>query len=294
MVSPRLLIPRVALAALAVLAGPALSQETRPPRTASRIQVPFRPSAPIVPEVDLRPEIETLGLAIRDQGDRGTCSVFATTFLIEYQTARRTGVKGLDLSEEYLNWAKNRANKTNVDGGKFDDIIHGYQAFGMVSIGDMPNRATFDPTHPDTPRKAVIASGKGFERFPFTFIKRWNNQRGMSVRELEATKAALSGGHPVATGIWWLERFETVAVEHVPLLKEYPRRDNTNSDPSKNPMFEGHSIDLVGFHEGPEFPGGGYFVFRNSFGPGFGHDGYGFVSFKYIRDYANDAIYIGR
>jgi hypothetical protein len=254
MVSPRLLIPGVALAALAVLAGPALSQETRPPRTASRIQVPFRPSAPISPEV----------------------------------------VKGLDLSEEYLNWAKNRANKTNVDGGKFDDIIRGYQAFGMVSIGDMPNRATFDPKHPDTPRKAVIASGKGFERFPFTFIKRWNNQRGMSVRELEATKAAVSGGHPVATGIWWLERFETVAVEHVPLLKEYPRRDNTNSDSSKNPMFDGHSIDLVGFHEGPEFPGGGYFVFRNSFGPGFGHDGYGFVSFKYIRDYANDAIYVGR
>ena len=32
-------------------------------------------------------------------------------------------------------------------------------------------------------------------------------------------------------------------------------------------MFDGHSIDLVGFHEGKEFPGGGYFIFRNSFGP---------------------------
>jgi C1A family cysteine protease len=98
----------------------------------------------------------------------------------------------------------------------------------------------------------------------------------------------------VATGIWWLEEFDTVTVANVPLLKEYPQKDNSNTDSSKNPMFDGHSIDLVGFHEGREFPGGGYFIFRNSFGSGFGQDGYGFVSFAYIREYSNDAIYIDR
>jgi C1A family cysteine protease len=292
--TPRLLIAGLAVAALAVLPGPASSQDKEKPfRTAQRVQIRFQPSAPITPMVDLRPEIEKLGLAVRDQGEnRGTCSVFATTFLIEYQTARTKGVKNLDLSEEYLNWAKNRANKTDVDGGKFTDIIRGYQEFGMVPMRDMPYQAAFHPKNPDTPAKSVIASGKEFVRFPFTFIKQWDNQKGMSEKELEATKAALKAGHPVATGIWWLENFQTVTVDHVPLLKEYPRKDNNNSDPSKNPMFDGHSIDLVGFHEGKEFPGGGYFIFRNSFGPGFGHDGYGFVSFKYIRDYSNDAISI--
>jgi C1A family cysteine protease len=294
--SPRLLILGVAVATLAFFAGTASSQqERRPPRTAPRIQIRYLPSAPIAPEVDLRPEIERLGLAVRDQGsNRGTCSVFATTFLIEYHTARAKGVKDLDLSEEYLNWAKNRANKTDFDGGKFTDIIRGYQEFGMVTIKDMPYQAAFHPMHPDTPTKSVIASGKEFERFPFTFIKQWDNQKGMSEDELETTKNALKAGHPVATGIWWLENFETVTVNNVPLLKEYPRKDNNNADPSKNPMFDGHSIDLVGFHEGREFPGGGYFIFRNSFGPGFGHDGYGFVSFEYIRNYLNDAIYIER
>lgn len=293
MLSSRLHFLGVAFTMLAVLAGPAFSEETQPPaRTAPRIQIPFRPESRLAPKVDLRPEIEKLGLAIRDQGNRATCSVFATTFLIEYHAARTTGVKKLDLSEEYLNWAKNRANKTDVDGGKFTDIIHGYQEFGMVPITDMPNLANFHPKHPDAPSKAVIASGKQFQRFPFTFIKNWDNQKGMSNKELEATKAALQAGHPVATGIWWLEKFETVTVDHVPLLKEYPRKDNTNSDPSKNPMFDGHSIDLVGYHEGKAFPGGGYFIFRNSFGPGFGDDGYGYVSFRYIRTYANDAICI--
>ncbi len=292
---PRHLILGVACTALVVLAGPACSQAKEEPlRTAPRIEIPFQPSARIAPMVDLRPEIEKLGLAVRDQGNRGTCSVFATTFLIEYHTARTKGVKNLELSEEYLNWAKNRVNKTDSDGGKFSDIIRGYQKFGMVPIRDMPNQATFHPKHHDRPKRSVIASGKNFERFPLTFIKEWDNQRGMSEKDLEATKAALRAAHPVATGIWWPEKFETVTIDHVPLLREYPRNDSHHSDPSKNPMFDGHSIDLVGFHEGTEFPGGGYFIFRNSFGPRFGHDGYGFVSFKYIRDYSNDAICIER
>lgn len=281
------------LLVLATIVGQAFSQDQRKPRlTAPRVEITFRPLSAVSPMVDLRPEIARLGLAIRDQGDRGTCSVFATTFLIEYQAARTQNEKNLDLSEEFLNWAKNRANKTDLDGGMFSDIIRGYQGFGMVPGKDMPNLPSFDAAHPDAPRPAVVAIGKKFERFPITFIKQWNDQNGMSAQELEATRTALKAGLPVATGIWWLQNFETVATGNVPLLKEYPRGDNRNSDPSKNPMFDGHSIDLVGFHESNEFPGGGYFIFRNSFGPKFGDEGYGFVSFQYIRDYANDAIYI--
>jgi hypothetical protein len=269
--------------------GPALAAQYR---SAPRAQISFQPSASLRPDVDLRPEIDKLGLIVKDQGNRGTCSVFATTFLIEYQAARAQKANGVDLSEEYLNWAKNQANKTDVDGGKFSDIIRGYQAFGMVAQSDMPDQASFNPKHSATPQRSTIATGKGFLRFHFVFIKEWNNQNGMSDKELEAIKAALRSGRPVATGIWWLNHFETVMVSQVPLLKEYPRSANKNSNAAKNPMFDGHSIDLVGYHEGSEFPGGGYFVFRNSFGPRFGHGGYGFVSFDYMRNYANDAIVI--
>jgi hypothetical protein len=250
------------------------------------------PRGSIRSDVDLRGGIDRLGLAIRNQGRRATCSVFATTFLIEYRFAQMQQANSVDLSEEYLNWAKNQANKTDFDGGKFADIIRGYQEFGMVSQSDMPNRATFDLNQPAIPQRPIVAAGKTFPRFRFVFIKEWNNQRGMSDNEIEATKAALQSGRPVATGIWWLARFENEMVDQVPLLKEYPRSANRNHDAAKNPMFDGHSIDLVGFHEGNQFPGGGYFIFRNSFGPRFGQDGYGFISFDYMRNYANDAIVI--
>lgn len=293
MVSARFLGLGVALSALSALAGPVRAGEAqRPSEPAASVPVPLPPGAGVKTEVDLRPEIEKLGLAIRDQGRRGTCSVFATTFLLEYHAAQTTGTRNLDFSEEYLNWAKNRANKTDFDGGMFTDIIRGYQAFGMVPATAMGYQARFDPKHPDAPAKPVIAAGRQSRRYAFTFLKKWDNQKGMSEKELEATLAALQAGRPVATGIWWLKKFRTVTVERVPLLKEYPREDNHNSDPSKNPMFDGHTIDLVGYHRDKAFPGGGYFIFRNSFGPAFGDAGYGYVSFRYLRDYANDAILI--
>src|SRR6185436_6645002 len=60
------------------------------------------------PDVDLRPEIDTLGIAIRSsQLSRGTCSVFAMTFLLEFMYAKNYGLKAQDFSEEYLNFVSN-------------------------------------------------------------------------------------------------------------------------------------------------------------------------------------------
>jgi len=283
-----------AVAAMTILAAPATALPDRAHyRPAPRIQISFRPSGLITPEVDLRPQINNLGLAIRDQGDRGTCSVFATTFILEFAEASTRSARGLDLSEEYLNWAKNKANNTSFDGGFFTEILAGYTSYGMVREADMPYQASYNSANPDRPSPATIRAGRQFDQFPVRFIKQWDNQHGMTQAELGAAKAALRDGTPVATGIWWLTNFETVTVDRVPLLKEYPRSANNHADPSKNPMFDGHSIDLVGYHEGSQFPGGGYFIFRNSFGTGFGHDGYGFVSFDYMLNYSNDAIVAG-
>ena len=245
-----------------------------------------------VPEVDLRPTIGRYGLRVRDQGNRSTCTVFATTFLIEYQKAGMLPVRGgRNLSEEYLDWAGNQATGEASDGGFFTKFMSGYRAWGIATVREMPYRPAYDPQHPATPNKATIAAAQAMfpVKYPFTVVKVWDNATGMTAAELQRTVAILRSGRPVATGIWWLNTFATVTVDGIPLLKDYPRSANAGSNP---PMFDGHSIDLVGFRESRAFPGGGYFIFRNSMGTGFGADGYGFVSFQYIRAYANDAIAI--
>jgi hypothetical protein len=246
--------------------------------------------AGLTPEVDLRPKIRQYRLHVRDQGNRGTCTVFATTFLIEYQKAGMLPARGgPNLSEEYLNWAGNQATGEDADGGFFTKFMSGFSAHGIANVRQMPYRAAYDPQHPATPNKAAIAAAQAMfpVKYAFTVVKVWDNTTGMTAAELQNTLAILRSGRPVATGIWWLNNFATVTVGGVPLLKDYPRSANTGSNP---PMFDGHSIDLVGFRESRAFPGGGYFIFRNSMGTGFGAKGYGFVSFQYIRGYANDAI----
>jgi C1A family cysteine protease len=241
------------------------------------------------PEVDLRPKIAARKLAIRDQGDRGTCTVFATTFLIEYQKAGMKSSGSNDLSEEFLNWAGNKVDGTETDGGFFTEFMKGFSVYGISTAKEMPYRSTFDPGITPSSSAQRAAETMFPVKYPFTIVKVWNNQNGMTSAELQSAMSILRSGRPVATGIWWQTTFATVTVGGVPLLKDYPRSANSGSNP---PMFDGHSIDLVGFRESKTFPGGGYFIFRNSFGPSFGDKGYGFVSFQYLLTYANDAIAI--
>jgi Papain family cysteine protease len=291
----------VAIVSVAVAVGLVASAGAQQPKFAWRPAVPISNifiehfGSGLAPEVDLRPKIRQFGLPIRNQGNRGTCTVFATTFLIEYQKGSMAGASGARvLSEEYLNWAGNKVSHEASDGGFFTKFIPGYEAWGIAGAKQMVYRATYNPQHPARPSKTAIASAQAMfpVKYPFVILKVWDNSKGMTRAELQRALATLRSGRPVATGIWWLSTFATVNVDGVPLLKDYPRSANSNADPSKNPMFDGHSIDLVGFRQSPAFPGGGYFIFRNSFGRSFGDAGYGFVSFQYLRAYANDAIAI--
>jgi C1A family cysteine protease len=243
----------------------------------------------LAPEVDLRSKIAARKLAIRDQGSRGTCTVFATTFLIDYQKAGMKSTGSNDLSEEFLDWAGNKALGTHNDGGFFTEFISGYSDYGISTAAQMRYRATYDPNLTPSGTAQRAAETMFPVKYPFTIVKVWNDQTGMTSAELQNELSILRSGRPVATGIWWQTNFATVTVDGIPLLKDYPRSANSGSNP---PMFDGHSIDLVGFRESKAFPGGGYFVFRNSFGTSFGDKGYGFVSFQYLRTYANDAIAI--
>jgi Papain family cysteine protease len=284
------------------LLGPGSSSSARAAElqlTTWRAAVPIpahfigQPESGYEAEVDLRPQIRARGLHIRNQGNRGTCTVFATTFLIEYQKAGMPGQPpGLALSEEYLNWAANKVNgKPYFDGGFFTKMIPGFNAWAISTAKEMPYHHTYNPSAPYRPNKATIASANEMfpVRYPFVILKVWNDQKGMTAAELQTVLTTLRAGRPVATGIWWLNNFSTVKVHGIPLIKDYPRSANVGSNP---PMFDGHSIDLVGFRQASDFPGGGYFIFRNSFGKEWGDHGYGFVSFQFMRTYANDAIAI--
>ncbi len=231
------------------------------------------------PDVDLRPKISQMGISIRSQGDRGTCSVFALTFLLEYMYAWRENYHNPDFSEEYLNYASNLAIGQYDDGGFFDALDLGYQKYGIVNESLAPYHSSYNPPYVAPPR--LMRIGEGIEpRFKAHFIKPWNNQTGLTASELKDIEQALNGERPVATGVRWPNNFQTETIHGIELMKT----------PPPSGVFDGHSIDLVGYKASRLFPGGGYFIFRNSWGTSFGTKGYGFMSFEYANKYANDAV----
>jgi hypothetical protein len=282
-----------AIAVLLSLLTGAVFADSRPVRTARasrpaqrRAPVPpvrFDPvvlKADVAPEADLRPTILKHGLQVKSQGSRNTCSVFAITFLHEYMFATRKNFgTGADFSEEYLNYVKNAVNGTTKDGGFFDEIDNGYQAWGCYMLDLVPYKTAFDPKFEVSSKYMCVA--RKWPRLKADFIKTWDNTRGLNDAELQEVLGYLKRDTPIAVGLLWPNDFRVASRLGVPVAATPQTRDG---------VFDGHSVALVGFRRSTLFPGGGYVIFRNSGGTGFGDEGYGYLTFDYLKKYCNDAL----
>ncbi|HEX7312955.1 MAG TPA: C1 family peptidase [Pyrinomonadaceae bacterium] len=234
------------------------------------------------PQVDLRPTIQSLNLAVRAQAPRGTCSVFAMTFLLEYMYGTRLAVTANDLSEEYLNYAANQVSGENGDGDFFDRLDAGYQKWGIVPEASVPYQSAQVASVP----QGALDAGRLWTRFRVDFIKPWDSSKGASQSQLDQAVAYLDRNVPVAFGGWWPSDVEwgTTVVKGIEVMKvPAPSKKGTT-------VFDGHSVPLVGYRRDSAFAGGGYFVFRNSWGSGWGDNGYGYMPFDYVLKFANDLV----
>lgn len=229
---------------------------------------------------DLRPQIEQYGLGIRSQGGRGTCSVFALTFAQEFATAKKGGAKNLDFSEEYLNFLGDIAAEAKSDGGFYSDLNDGYAMYGSAPEIALPYKPSYNPN-------LVVPTdllGEGAKQIKFSadFIKEWDPNRGANEAELQKVLSTLDKGYPVAVGLLWpkQEKWKTQEIGGVDMMAVIPKSDT----------FDGHSVVIVGSAKGKEYPGGGFFIFRNSWGAGWGDKGYGYMSFEYVKQFANDLM----
>jgi hypothetical protein len=232
------------------------------------------------PHVDLRPKIQEFGLAIRSQGGRGTCSVFALTFCHEFMTATKRGYRNLDFSEEYLNYVSNVVINEFNDGGFYHDLNQGYDEWGSYLEARVPYKPAFDPAFKI--QQPYLNAGKATLRHTPDFIREWDSSKGASDAEIEKAVDYLKQGIPVAGGFWWPKpgKFATQEIHAVDLMTVPPKAD----------VSDGHSVDLVGYRKDSKYPGGGYFVIRNSWGKSWGDEGYGYMPFSYLKAYCNDLL----
>lgn len=221
--------------------------------------------------IDLLPTFSKFGLKQRQQGGRGTCSVFTMVGALEFAIARSQG-HGESLSVDFLNWAANQ-HRRPADGGFFSDMWKGFGDYGICTEEQMPYTIQFDSSR--VPEPGVLAGAKARLEIGLTrhWIKEWNVKTGLADAEFLAIKQTLNQGWPVCGGFRWPRnpRWKDA------VLQMCPPED----------VFDGHSVLLVGFRDTPSEEGGGVLLFRNSNGRADGS-----MPYTYARAYMNDALWI--
>src|SRR5262245_25658860 len=249
------------LGALVVIVGPAPAQDKEPRFPA---------------KVDLGPEFGKLGLPPRLQGDRDVCSLFAITAVAEFESNRPNPRARKQFSQEFLIWAANEATGLKDEQAMFFEAVHGLNVLGICTADLMPYEKTWKAGRKPSDR-AIEDARERSGRWKAVWIRRWDLSRPLGDEEILAIKKALASGHPVACGLRWPKNLPGAALLEVPAAKD---------------VFDGHSIVFTGYEDDPQKKGGGVFSVRNSFGPDWGRDGYGTMSYAHARAYANDALWL--
>jgi len=243
----------------------------------SHLSVPARSTAQ---EYNLRPLFEKYGMSIREQGGRGTCSVFAIVGLMEFEFAHRTGQR-INLSVEFLNWASNQVTGETEDGSFFSDALAGMRKYGICEDSLFPYYVQ-NYNKKVEPSAAARKDALKRRKAEVIWIKQWNPDNGMKEDQIQQVKAQIRAEHPVAIGFQWPKK-------EGDYRKMY---DGVMTVPPREGVFDGHSVIMTGYRDDRSFPGGGYFFFRNSHGTGYGDQGYGKMPYEYVSRYANDGVSI--
>lgn len=154
-------------------------------------------------KIDLVDNYEDWGLEPRHQGNRGTCSVFAVTHLLDYTLASA----GMDaeISPEFLNWAADQAAGHRQDGAFFHHILEGLATYGFVMETDRGYRQQYRPNWNPSNRLLERAAKNrewllSTRSYKVHWIREPGVEQGMSATHLDQIIAALEQGYPVAIG----------------------------------------------------------------------------------------------
>jgi C1A family cysteine protease len=150
---------------------------------------------PLPPQIDLSPAFEHWNLPIKYQNMRDTCAVFTVTGGIEFALSK-TMNEGVNLSEEYLNWAANEVAGDNNDGASFAQLQQGFNKWGQSEQTEMPYRPSYNASNAPT-QKAL-----GNAHQIWALKPKWNwlaaeRTQGLTATDIASAKRILSRGYPV-------------------------------------------------------------------------------------------------
>jgi C1A family cysteine protease len=216
--------------------------------------------------VDLRAQCP----AVYDQGQIGSCTANAIGAAFEFDLLRQK-LTDFTPSRLFIYW-----NERSIEGTTASDsgaqIRDGVKVVATLGVPDETvwpyddTAADSDGTFPSwaragqAPPPEVFAAAKHNEAVKYQRV----------VQDLNHLRAALAAGTPVVFGFTVYESFESHQVAR------------TGDAPMPKPddqALGGHAVLLVGYDDAKH-----RFIVRNSWGTGWGQDGYFTLPYAYVRD----------
>ena len=227
--------------------------------------------------VNLRPSYTKYQLTVCNQSGP-LCWDYTLVGLAEYEFATQKN-KSTRLSPGFLSWAASATDSESGASSNFGRAYRGLERYGLapLNLGGNPD-AQGRGLRPDG---STLRAAAGLGRFDFHWIRFWNNHDDLSDQQLVAIESEIADGHPVAVGMRWPNDSSFSSAS--PFMLKVPPRDK---------IFDGHCVALVGYVRAPDLPGGGAFMFRNSWGEGWADHGYAWMPFALLRFCINDALSI--
>ena len=220
--------------------------------------------------MNLRGQVERMGIGIRDQRPRNTCTIFAITFLLEYMYSSLFGEGYEDLSEEYLNHMENVANGYTDDGSMFHYVDNSYKIYGIIHEDHLPYDNSLVYNY-DTYTVSTELRLLGMRMlYP-----------GLKLKGVKVLRHPWDGGtEPMS--YTYINRITEYLDNCIPVAIGYQTGPNT-----------GHSVGVVGYEWDWNDPdsGYGYFLIKDHQSDALYDKGYWKMDFQYAIDHIND-IYV--
>lgn len=227
------------------------------------------------PEVDLRERFRSHGIRIRNQSGP-SCSAHAILAALEYQFAE-TRQRVLNLSEPYLVNATSRSlgrpdvggfdTKTGLPNGEdvgfaLEHIFQAIRDHGLAFEQTLAEQAAGEPY-------ALVDSVE----FGSHAVPGLGSSLG-----IENIVHVLNADMPVVVGVSWPAYWR---IANTSVLGKQPVEEGT-----------GHAVTIIGYRCEDGKIENAKFIFRNSWGDGWGAGGYGFFTYEYLMNNLQSCYFV--
>lgn len=198
---------------------------------------------------------------VRDQGNEGTCVAFASV----------VGVKEYQDTKEYKGAVELSPRYTYSLCKKYDGIPDAEGTYPRIAMKMLLKYGTPPENYwPYRPHQTDLPKPKADKAAIRYRVKAYARLKTL----LEMRRSLVVNG-PFLAGVDVYESWFTKKAEKTGLIPMPKRSDEYQG---------GHAICIAGYDDGKKL-----FKFKNSWGNGWGDNGYGYLAYDYIRQYCIDA-----